>query len=429
VDSVPAGGRPMSRVKKCVIVAPYWRQPGHLGCLRVARYVRWLNGLGIEMVVLRAGSDDRVETTDWGREVTIRDPIGFYRDLPEGVHQALPLRRRSRLRRVIAYLLLVPDPLALWSHRAARHPLALEHVGGARWVLSSSPPESVHLAAEGFARRFGAQFVMDLRDGWLDEPTIPLVRTSRVQRLRHRRLERRLVGRADRILVTSESWRRLLVNRLPDTAGKTAVLTNACPVGSASCESSNAAGRPDDAEITLLYAGKVTSSRVERRMAHLFECLETGLRDCSARGQLVFVGNLDDEERRQLRYWHGRLGEHGWRVEVEPPVDHDRALAMMRGADGLLLLSSSMASIPAKLFDYLAAGRPILAVAPAGSEVWKIGRRVPQVSLADFNDRTTFGEVSRFFERCRESTGGFEVPEEFLDDHVQDLFLRAVDTR
>jgi len=417
----------MSQVKKCVIVAPYWRQPGHLGCLRVARYLRWLNDCGIETIVVRAGSDDRVETTGWGCEVTIRDPIGFYRDLPDGVYQALPLRRRSRLRRVIAYLLLVPDPLALWSKRAVRHPLAVEHGSGARWVLSSSPPESVHLAAEGFARRFGSRFLMDLRDGWLDESTIPLLRSSRLQRLRHRRLEKRLVVRADRILVTSEGWRRLLVDRYPNLAQKTEVLTNACPVGStpADVPDDSAAQRPSP-DITLLYAGKVSSSRVERRMAHLFDPLEAGLRDSPARGRLVFVGNLGDDERRQLQYWNERLGDHGWRVDVEPPVDHDRALELMRSADGLLLLSSSMASIPAKLFDYLAAGRPILAVATAGSEVWVIGRRLPQITLVDFNDRTTFGEVPRFISRCGEPGVSFAVPEEFSDEHVRELFLRSV---
>jgi hypothetical protein len=296
-------------------------------------------------------------------------------------------------------------------------------------VLSSSPPESVHLAAEGFARRFGSQFLMDLRDGWLDEPTIPLLRSSRLQRLRHGRLEERLTARADRVLVTSDSWRRLLVDRYPNLALKTEVLTNACPMGStpAAVPDDPAKERPSG-DITLLYAGKVSSSRVERRVAHLFECLDKGLEGSSARGRLVFIGNLDDHEQGELKAWEERIRVRGWRVEVKPPVAHDRVQELMRGADGLLLLSSSMASIPAKLFDYLAAGRPILAVAPTGSEVWRIGRRVARVSWVDFNDPSTFSEVSNFVARCREPEMGFAVPEEFSDDHVYELFSKVINT-
>jgi hypothetical protein len=408
--------------QRAVIAAPYWRQPGHLGCRRVDRIIRWMAAGGTSVTVVRAGSSDRVETTEWGVEVTVRDPIGFYADLPADT-PAIPLRPKSRLRRIAAYLLLVPDPFAPWARRAARHPLALENAWDAVWVLSSSPPESAHLAAEGLARSIGGPLVLDLRDGWLDEPMIPTL-SSGVQRYRHSRLERRLMRRADRIFVTSGHWRRMLEDRSSAARGKIEVLTNAYPEPPAVIDT--AGDRPPDAPLTLLYAGKVFSSRSERRLGHLFDVLEAGLAGSGAGGRLVFVGNLDADERRQLDLWDERLIGLGWRVESLEPVPHDRALQLMKDADGLLLLSASQASIPAKLFDYAWSGRPILAVAPVDSAVWELGGELDRMVLVAVGELRPGAAVERFLELCRSRSAGFELPERFSETFIRDRFLATM---
>jgi hypothetical protein len=414
------------RARKAVIPAPYWRQPGHLGCVRVDRFIRWLAGSGFHVVVVRAGSTDRTEGTPWGTEVTVTDPIGFYRDVPEGEHPAIPLRRTNPLRRSLAYTLLVPDPLAAWARRAARHRSVLAAAQGADWVLASSPPESVHLVATALASRLDARSVVDLRDGWLDEPMIPLLSGSSIQRLRHRLLERRVLRRADRIFVTSDHWRLLLTDRLPLTGGRTTVLTNAYPETGVEVGRAAATGDRLDDQLTLLYTGKLYSSRAERRTRHLLDPLAAGLRESPVRGRLLFVGNLTDDERRDLDRWRGRLVELGWQLEVRPPVARDQALEMIDSADGLLLLSSSVASIPSKLFDYLPSGRPILAVAPIDSAVWEVCERVSQVLLVETGGRDAGDVVGDFLERCRQPATEFDLPAEFTEDHVREVFLGAL---
>jgi len=414
----------MHDVNKVVIPAPYWGQPGHLGCVRVERFLRWLDAEGFEVVVVRAGSHDRTESTGWGTEITVQDPIGFYGDEPVGTLEAIPLRRKNRLRRWLGYLLLVPDPLVAWAGRAARSRVVLEATRGASWVISSSPPESVHVAATRLADRVRARLMVDMRDGWLDEPTIPLLQMSRLQRLRHARLESRILGRADRVLVTSEQWRWLLTERQTLTAGKTTVITNAypekMPVSVASQE--RASGDPTR-PLTLVYAGKLYSSRSERRTEYLLEPIEGGCRQSRSSGRLVFVGNLDEDERADLKSWSERLADTGWAVEVHKPVARGQALELMASADGLLLLSSSMASIPAKLFDYLAVGRPVLAVAPVGSEVWEIGRNLRQVVLVEHPHHGSNDPVRGFLELCRTPKPPFDLPEEFTESHVRNIFL------
>ena len=411
-------------MRRVVIPAPYWGQPGHLGWTRVARFVRWLADEGVASIVARAGSSDRSEKTDFGEIVTVRDPIGFYRDRPPG-GAAIPLRHRSRLRRTLAYLLLVPDPLVAWSRRAAHHPLLLDRAQGAELVLASSPPESVHVAAATLATRLGSRLAVDLRDGWLDEPMIPLLGSSGLQRARHRRLERRILGRAQRVFVSSGHWQRLLCGRLPFVAARTTVLTNVCPHSElfGTGDVRREFGRP----LTLLHAGKISSSRPERRIEQLMSPLLAGLRaEAQAVGRVVFVGNLDRDERTCLEGLTGALIALGWTLEVRPAVPRVEALRLIGSADGMLLLSSSMASLPAKLFDYLPSGRPILMVAPEGSAVWEVAEELPQAVPVSGGGSHAIVAVRSFLARCQEPDPEWAVPESFSEDYVRAVFLGAL---
>jgi glycosyltransferase involved in cell wall biosynthesis len=60
-------------------------------------------------------------------------------------------------------------------------------------------------------------------------------------------------------------------------------------------------------------------------------------------------------------------------VKFDSPVDHRTAVSMMKGADGLLLITrGDKCELPGKLFEYLGSGRPILALAPADGEAARV---------------------------------------------------------
>lgn len=417
----------MGASRKVMIIAPFWRQPQHVGVYRIDRFVRWLSAESVEVILVRAGRTDQVRHVAWGVEITVRDPLGLYHDPAEQAPRT-PVRRPSRLRRLAAYLLFNPDPTVVWAKRAARHPAVLEHGRDVDWVLSSSPPESAHVAASLLAMRLGTDLIVDLRDGWLDEPLKPLLQRSRIQRWREGRLESRVLRQAKHIFVTSIVWRSLLERRLPFTLGKTTVLTNGYPPGWGATIQQGGRRSASDG-LTLLHAGRFSGSSNARTINLLLEPILKGARYGNVKGKAILLGRLEPEDLAEVDYWKPQMEAAGWSLEWHAPIPRLEMLKRLSEADGLLLLSASHAAIPSKLFEYLPTGRPILALTPRDSAVWTLGQHLPQVFLADCTlpDQDA-GTVARFLAACAAGQP-FVVPADFNEETLSQVFCRGVGLR
>lgn len=407
---------------KAVIFAPFWRQRGHVGNYRIDRFIRWLSERGDEVVVVRAGDRCGAASEAWGTELTIRDPLGFHPDHSTvSPVRACPARRPNRLRRHLANLIFNPDPAVVWAIRAANDKSVRGIAEGARWIISSSPRESSHVAAAKIASMVGAALIIDMRDGWLDEPHDALLRSSQLSRWREGRLEARILHQANCIFVTSFQWREMLQARLPFVREKTVVLTNAYPRHETKWCKAEAAKGP----LTLLHAGRLRGSRQSQLVKLLFAPLLEGLRSTGERaGVLTFLGDLTREDRDEFTAYQARFEYLGWRIQVNAAVPREEMMIRLSMAHGLLLLSASQAAIPSKVFEYIPAAKPVLAVCPKGSAVWDIAARLKQFFPVDSLRLATAGSAVRsFLHACRLGCPEFEVPEQYSEPYLREIFL------
>lgn len=285
-------------------------------------------------------------------------------DGAEGVHRtpdAQRLRRRAQgpgpavvsARRLTR--LFVPDstaatwvPGALWR---ARRLVASDRPDA---VLTTSPPESVHLVGLAM-RRWGVPWVADLRDGWRFEPP----RARPYLRRADAGLERAVARRAGRLTTVSEPIAGDLRRRY-DLDGRVVEIPNGydpAAVASATDESDTLA----PGKVSLVYTGSAGVDTKDPLPLFAGMAQLIGRRpELAGRVELVLAGGLTEAELAAaadpaLNGTVRALGE----------VEHARSLGLQRAADGLVLITpAGVAQVAgSKLYEYLAARRPILALA------------------------------------------------------------------
>jgi glycosyltransferase involved in cell wall biosynthesis len=247
---------------------------------------------------------------------------------------------------------------ALWSA------IAGARAGRPDVVVASSPSLPSAAAAAALARARGARFLLEVRDLWPESAiAMGLVRDPRVIAAA-RALERFAYARADRVVALTEGIRDGVVAAGVSPA-RVEVITNGVDVpasanGSAPAGSPAPVPVPDDAFVAM-YVG-----------AHgTYSALGTLLDAASRLGdepriRLVLVGNGDRKPELVAEARRRALGN----VTFADPVPKRAVPSWLARADVCLLPYQDRplfaGALPNKTFDYLAAGRPIVAAAPPG---------------------------------------------------------------
>lgn len=284
---------------------------------------------------------------------------------------------------------LVPDIyVATWVPGAVR--AARRLLGGSRFdcVITTSPWESGHLVGLGLGRD-RPPWVADFRDSWCFEPWRDPFPTA-PQRALDRALERRVVEGADRVITVHRTLAEDFERRLGVAAG---YVPNGWDPDLDVTGSGTDVPDLDPARVSIVHTGKLWGNW-GRTPAPLFEALRR-LRDddpsVAARLELVLVGRLDSDEQRLL----GQTQLDGL-VRHVGAVSRASSLALQRRADALLLLTSRRLSweAPGKLFEYLAAGRPIVCLGD-GNEAARVVRETRTGVTAAPDDVDGIGAVLR----------------------------------
>ena len=342
-------------VNRVLMVAfHYPPQRGSSGIQRTLAFARQLPQHGWEPIILTASRCAYPAVS----EVQADDPEHVYRSL------ALDSARHLALRGRYPAWLARPDRWASWWFSAVPRGLALIRRYRPRAIWSTYPIATAHMIALTLHRLTGLPWIADNRDPLTDTDYPPDPRTRAI----HLWLERRTLRDAEALVCTTPGAIRDWAARYADSAPHHRAL-----IENGYDEQAFADAAPDQpcrraagAPFRLLHSGLVYPS--ERDPTQLFAAL-SALRHEGSISARTFRLMLRASGHEQLL---ARLiGEFGIAdlVELGAPLAYRAALAEMLSADGLLLLQGANcnAQIPAKLYEYLRAQRPILALTdPAG---------------------------------------------------------------
>jgi glycosyltransferase involved in cell wall biosynthesis len=268
----------------------------------------------------------------------------------------------ARLRRLVLSTGRMPDNQVGWVGPAVLTALRLRRRRSIRAVFTSGPPHSAHLVGLWLKRLSGIAWVADLRDPWVDSPQVPAGLRSGLSDRLEARMERAVIRAADHVVLLTDHLRDSLRQRYPEEpAEKFVTITNGF-------DGQDFAALPPIAPepvFTVVHAGTLYYRRSPQALIAALGALVASGRIPRADIQVVFAGEIADGHDIAGLAASGPLAGV---VRITGSLPHAEALAWMRRADLLCLFAQGqMEQIPAKAFEYLAAGAPILAVTGEGA--------------------------------------------------------------
>jgi glycosyltransferase involved in cell wall biosynthesis len=354
---------------KVLLVTFYFPPAGGGGVQRPLKFATHLPALGVETHVLapddprwiHTDADERPPTQAWVHRVRYLGPSG--RRPAEELHGTQGLERASKQIQLFGRRLLVPDENVGYGLTAAPAAIRLVKEHGIDVVVTTSPPNSIHLIGAAAKRATDAKWVADLRDSLTANPHRRY--ESAAVRLKEKgaAVVARVVARsADGIVAASDAIAEEA--RALNPRAEVTTIANGCDFD----DFSGLEYKPGE-RFRITHTGSFFGRRDPRPFLQAVH--DSGL-DVVSR----FVGGFRSTDRE----WAEQLGL-GDRLEVIDHVSRQKALELQRDSEALLLLipeaeGRGKGILSGKVFEYLAAERPIIAAVPPDGEAAKLIRDV-----------------------------------------------------
>lgn len=370
----------MEKSPRVLIISYYWPPSGGSGVQRWLKFTKYLPSSGWKPIIY----------TPSNPEIPIAD-TSLYNDIPKEAEiltrpiwepytfykQFLGLKKSDRIQTGflsdkkksgwaeglavwIRGNFFIPDARKFWIKPSIEFLSKWLEENPVDVIISSGPPHSMHLIALGLRQKFSIPWIADFRDPWTKIDFYEDLKLSSWADKLHHKQEKAVLETADHILVVGPSMKadfELL------TSKPVHVITNGY-------DSTDFDGlpTPKDTRFSLVHVGSMVPSR---NPIGLFKALSELIHsDAGIERDLCIrlIGSVDHSVLKTIQ----DLGLQSYLERVEY-LPHDEVITeQTRAAVLLLVLNKTFSAkriVTGKVFEYIAAGRPILAIGDENSDV------------------------------------------------------------
>ncbi len=284
-------------------------------------------------------------------------------------------------------LMAIPDRWVSWLIGGLFSGLALIRKHKPDVILSTYPIATAHLIGLVLSKLSGTPFIADFRDSMFDD-TYP---KQKGMRFIHRTIERWVINACRYAIFTTPGAVRLYRSRYPNiSTGNFKLITNGYNEDIfREIESDLPSHKIDEVvksdRLVLVHSGVIYPD--ERDPKYFFQAISELKRDNLVNGDdlqiLLRATGHDDIYHKQLKKF--AIDDI---VHLMPGIDYRDALIEMMSSDGLIVLQGSSCNhqIPAKIYEYFRAKKPIIALTDRHGDTGVLLKQAGIITIADLND-------------------------------------------
>ncbi len=392
-------------MKKVLIIAYYWPPAGGPGVQRWLKFVKYLPDFDIEPIVyVPENATYPIIDHDLVNEVNnnitvlkkpIKEPYKLASifskksttTISSGIIKAE--KKQSFVEKILLYVrgnYFIPDARVGWVNPSVEYLSTYIKNNAVDAIITTGPPHSMHLIGLKLQKRFAIKWIADFRDPWTSIGYHKELKLTEKSAQKHKELEKLVLTKADVILTTSFTTKQEFAEI---TQKPIHVITNGYDV--------TYIEKPMmDEKFTISHIGSLLSKRNPRILWKALKDILKENEQFRADFQLQLIGKVSSEIIDTIKEF--RLDTY---LSVLGYVSHTEALKYQRSSQMLLLIEidsyETIGIIPGKLFEYMAAERPVLAIGAKESDVEKI---IKDTNVGKYFNYDDLDDVKKYILDC-----------------------------
>jgi len=385
------------RNRKVLIITYYWPPAGGPGVQRWVKFVKYLDRLGMEPIVLTVDPEyasypqkDETLINDIPKTIkvfytktfelySLYKKFSSNKEIPYGgFANTQTVDLKEKIFRFLRGNFFLPDTRKGWNKYAFRKAMELIKEFQIETVITTSPPHSTQLIGLKLKRKLNINWVADFRDPWTDIFYYQQLYPTRIANSIQKRYELSVIKNCDKLITVSDNLVELLKKKESSLKNKIYKIPNGYD--------------PDDIKVIdkvhndeffyISYIGTMSEDYNVKALIKGIAQLDASISD---KLKIRFVGKINDKIYDQFV-----LAGLKSKIEIIGYVPHKKAIGYMQASDILLLvipdIKNNAGILTGKIFEYLAVARPILLIGPENGNAAQIIRETDSGTVCSYDD-------------------------------------------
>jgi len=289
----------------------------------------------------------------------------------------------------------IPDARKFWIKPSVRFLTRYLKMNPHDIIVSTGPPHSMHMIGFGLKKRLNIPWVADFRDPWTNIDFYRELKLTALADRRHHYLEKKVLTSADAVITIGPAL---------TSEFKAMGCNNVHTITNGYDEPEQIPPYEPDRKFSILHIGSMPQTRNPETLWNVLSDIARMNPEFKSDLAIHLIGNIDYHVIRSIE-------ENGLSRNLvrKPHVPHHEVLSYLLQASVLLLVinnsSNAEGILTNKFFEYLFAGKPIIAIGPVKGDAADILHQTGAGVMLDYNDREeTYTYVQNLYRQFKSGT-------------------------